>query len=829
MAGQMIRQASILIDRGIGEEVRLLEYFGDNPERRRYVGTVATAVRALLERSAELYESEQAALEDKIVTAEQREVQLAVEAQNASRQARSLIPFADYYRVLGTDPDTPARINLAEDVASALAPLDVARNPNRSFVELMLGKIYLARGGKEGRTKARDYYERAIAGTDNPVRLFDAYFGRTVVEALDGNAIEARTEYERFGSWLSDQPPESVPGRQPLLLVAGYRVAEANAVNAESADDRAEAEEESTRLLMTLVEEYEGYRPVVTGQLLARLKGNDELESLSPLLLDAIVDRGRQEAAKAAAAATEDAEATYDEETIRRAIAAAEELQTRLADGADVDATATARAVFLAALMRQTLGEQMEAVDLFLEYGEMPAADPDQRRGAYRRALGLIEEVRSSSDTNERTELAADEREAKLLPILIDEFGDVERAFDLAVRLQKQGDLEGAITYYGKVPDADPRLPTARQNQFLAVAEQVSQTAGDDPLYGDLVARAISQGEQALTTMDAAAAEASAKLAEVYRTRAADTRIALARLRLNERDEAQAAIDLLADLEQRVEGLPDARVILDDALPLRFQAQAAAGDVDGATADLLKLLDDSEPLRGFRYIEQFRTTLADAYDRAEARGDDEARRRLILTRAAVTPRLVEWIERSPDAEYRKYAYTFRTLDAETQYQAALEEPDADARERRLRTALERYEKLGEAENVDRFRQLIIGLTDDQRSQVAYDPEVLLNQARIFFELGEYADARQRLGRLLNDRTLGEPTRSEMSSGVTRIVPNDNYWEAQLRYIQTGLRGSGDEEDAVKLLRRLVALNGDAVGGTKWQDEFAELKRQHLSE
>ncbi|MEM7807820.1 MAG: hypothetical protein AAF561_06900, partial [Planctomycetota bacterium] len=282
VAGQMIRRASVLIDRGIGEEVRLLEYFGDNPERRRYVGTVATAVGKLLERSAELYIAEQLALEDKIVSAEQREVQLATQAQQAARQARSLIPFADYYRVLGTVPDTPDRINLAEDVADQLKPLDVPRNPNRAFVELMLGKIYLARGGKEGREQARDYYDRAIAGTTSPVRLFDAYFGRTVVEALDGNADAAQEQLSAFNSWFDAQSPETVPGRRPLLLVAGYRVAEANAANATSSEAREAAKAESTRFLMSLVDQFEGYRPVVTGQLLARIDADTDLSGLSP-------------------------------------------------------------------------------------------------------------------------------------------------------------------------------------------------------------------------------------------------------------------------------------------------------------------------------------------------------------------------------------------------------------------------------------------------------------------------------------------------------------------------------------------------------------------
>ena len=818
LAGQMLSQASVLIDRGIGEEVRLLEYFGDNPERRRYVGTVAEAVSKLLARSAELYEAEATRLANLVVRAGQPEQAQAAEAQRAARQAQSLVTFADYYRVLGTDPDLPQRINLAEDVAQRLASLNTPRNPSRGFVQLMLAKVNQARGNQAGREQAADYYGQAIESESDPTRLFDAYFGRAVATAQLGQADEAQQQLEAFEQWYSSQPAEALPGRDPLMLVAAYRVADATAQLAATASAKESADERATRLLVELVEKHEEYRPIVTGQLLARV-GEDEggeIGELSPLVLDAIVDKGRAEAASIAAGEEGDRLA------IERGVEAARELARRAEAGEEgVDQRAAARNVFLAALMTRTLGDDLAAAELFVRYGDLPAAEPDRRLSSYRQAMAIVDQA-TMGEADTDADVRADAVEAAALPVLVNDFNELQFAFDLANRRHRAGELDAAIETYGLVPTDDPRQPSAERLHFLAMAELASQPDAE----AGLVSEAVDQGEAAVAANERAAADASGEVADAYKLAVAETKVALARLSLTELGDGERASRYLSGIEQQVAGIKDARGVLEDALPLRFQAQATAGDVDGATADLLALLERSDPLTGFRYIEQFRQTLANAYDAAVRRGDEDQRRSLTLTRAAVTPRLVDWIEGSDDPQYRKYAYTFRTLDAETQVQAAREETDETRREERLRVALDRYRQLAEAEQVRQFRNLIEGVTDEQRETVQYDPNVLLNQARIHFELGEYEQARNLLGRLLSDRTLGDPTRLEETDGVTREMPNDDFWEAQLRYAQASLRADpANEADVRKLVQRLYALNGDALGGTRWADDFAALRQE----
>ena len=829
MAGQMLSQARVLIDRGIGEEVKLLEYFGDNAERRRYVGQAADAIAKLLARSADLYEAEASRLEAKIERAGQPEIALAVEASNAAAQARSLIIIADYYRVLGTDPDVPQRINLADEVASRLEPLDTPRNPSRSFVQLLLGKVTHAKRNKAGREAAQQYFEEAIAAEQDQDRLFDAYFGRSVVEAELGDADAAAAQLERFGTWYAGQPEEMKQSRDPLMLIAAFRVAEANAVNAPTDAARQEADAEATRLLVQLVEKFEGYRPVVTAQLMGRIGDGEgqELADLSPLLLDAVVDKGRVEAGKLASG--EDA----DRAVVEKGVEAARELLKRAGEsGGEIDASTVARNTFLAALMTQTLGDEVGAAELFVDYAKLPGGEADRRLSSLRQAMAMVDADKSAAEGEVSTRFDAVAAEA--LPLLVEEFEDNSFAFDLANRMHRNatGDAETlveAIGFYAQVPLDDPRRPSAERLRFLAMADRASKLDADAPTYRQALGEALDQGQKALEADRGAAERASSdQVRAAYEQAVAETRVSLARLSLNELGDPARATQILTGIEASLANLDEANRerVLSNALPLRFQAQAASGDVDGSTADLLALLDRTDAERGITYIQEFRTTLSRAYDAAEARGDDEAKRSVTLTRAAVTPRLVDWIEGTDNPEYRKYAYFFRTLDAETQYQAAREETDADAREQRLRTALDRYRQLGEAESLRQYKQLVKGVDEVERAKIAYDPVVVLNEARILFELGDFEPARNLFGRLLGDRALGDATVRVFVDGIERTEPNDDFWEAQLRYAQASLKvDPASKPEIRRIIGRLFAFNGDTVGGRRFKEEFEALRAE----
>ena len=827
-ADLLMAQSQTLIDQGVGQEVRLLEYFGDNAERRRYVGAVAEAVGGMLRRAAELYDAAAEEIAGAVMTATDPRIAEAKRYQGRAQQANQLALFADYYRLLALDPSDPERINLGDRLVAQVRPLDREGNPQRAFVRQFLGKLALARGGKEGRELARTAFEGAIADAGDDAQAFDSYFGRTAVEAASGEVEASREQLDRFRSWF-DRNEANLAGREPLMLVAGYRVEEAASNALTDAAAREAAEDGATAYLTQLVEEYDGYRPVVTGQLLARVDAGTDLSTLPPLLLDAVVDRGRSEAAKLAAnaEAADDPNRSAepaDPALVAQGIAAARELLARReARPEEVDPQVASRNAFVLAAMLQVSGEPLEAAEAYLSFGDMAGVRQEQRLSAYRRALGIVDQVRRDSP-EEGQIVRADEIEAGLLPTLVDEFGDARRAFDLANRLHRMNRLEEAAEYYAKVPADDPRRPEAQFLRTVADAARAAELPPDSPVRATLLNELPQLGDDAVAALQDAAESAPADRAQAYRQRALQLRVTLARLALDA-DDPQRALALLGDVERQAEGVEGGGSIVREALPLRFQATAAAGEIDRATADLLAILEGSDSQRGLAFIGQFRQTLDAAFDRAAVRGDRGQMRRVMETRAAVTPRLVEWIGASDDPNYRRYAYNFARDDAKTQLDAALLTDDEGARRGRLEQAVAALREVAAPEGVRQYRALLEGLTDEQREQVTYDREVVLNLGRAYFELGDYEEARSRFARLLADRALGEATRTVVEGGVERTVPNDDFWEAQLRYLQSTLRGGGDREAMAGQLRRLYVIHGEAVGGRRWRREYGRLREE----
>jgi hypothetical protein len=826
----LLASARLLTSQAIDQEVRLIEYFGDDAGRRRFLQPVADAVANMLTRAQELLVAEGQRLEMEVQSVNDPRLPRISALNRQAREAAGLAVMARYHRLLGTDPDAQDRRTQAAALAQELAPFAVDRNPNRVVVLHLLGKIHQAHGGETGRENARQAYQQVIVAGDDPIRIFDAYFGNTVVAAEEGDAEAAQTQREQFEAWFASQQDNGqgpLAGREPLMLVLRYRIADALSRTAATEAEREAAAGEAIATLTDLVAQYEAFRPIVTEVLLAQI-GTDadaDLEGLPTLVLDSIVDAGRGEAARSLQDG--DGGPPMDEESVRRAVDAAALLYERLqAGGEDTPpASLVAKNTFNRGLMLQVLGDDQAAADAYLQFGDIEGVDPDRRLAAYQRALGIVDDLKRDAAADSDEAIAADAIEARLLPILVDEYNDVSRAFDLASRLHRNNELAEASRYYQMVPADDPRRPDANRLLFLA-RYGVLQQADDAADRRGLVAEVARLGEAAVQSLQQAAAAATRpELERAYRGREAQVRIDLASLELAERDDPAAAMTLLQDLEERVAGLDNADSLVAQAMPLRFQATAAAGDVDAATQDLLALLDQSDAEQGFRFISQFQLTLNRAYERADRRGDVAGRRQVTETRAAVTPKLVDWIENVADADFRKYAYTFRRLDAETQLQAAAE-LEGDARTARLEAARDRLLELQSAENLEQWRDLL-ELDDAQRQQARFDPKVRMNLGRAYYLLGDYGQARQEFGRLLQAEALGGPVVASQDPGVGQLVPNEDYWEAQLRFVQSGIEVGAPRDTLRGHVERLQILYGTAFAENRFAEEFATL-RQELS-
>ena len=814
----LLSQARLLIDQGVNEEVRLLEYFGENPDRRRYVRQVATAVTKMLEASATYYDEVADNYEDQISSAnDTRNIQLSQAARLAASQSRDGSVFAEYYLVLSLDPDDPERINLAEKILEQVSGADRDDNPRRAFVQLYLGKTALARGGEQGLTKAAEYFQKVLDGSDVAGELFDARFFLAIVDAKRRNIESARQRLADLQSWFTQQ---QLPGHDALLKVLEFRVADAASMAATSGQDKQAASDEARAALVELANNFEGYRAVVTDQLLSRVDDSSELGEMSPLLLDALVDQGRGEAAKLTGD-DEQARASVDRDKISRGIDAAREIIRRAeAGGGDVTPELIARNAFLLGLMLQLMDRPQEAAEAFLMYGELPGAQPEQTRQAYRRALGIVEELKAGGSASNPD---IDAIEAKLLPVLVEQMGDTSRAFDLANRLHRTGDLENAAKYYAMVSADDPRKADAVYLRFLAEAGRIAAMESDSQVRARLVAELPEIGQNTVAQLTEAMNAASGPAKSAYRERLARVNVALARFYLTERNDGDTALGLLGDIEQQVAGLDAAESILGDGLPLRFQATAAKGDIDAATADLLALLERSNAQRGLAFISDFRETLNRAYRAAEVRQDEAAMLRVMQTRAQVTPKLVEWIDASDDPEYRRYAYNFRRFDAETQLQEAEMIRDPAQKATELREAKAAYEELAKPANVELYRELLPDtLTPAQRESITYDRQVIFALGEIAYQLDDFTEARSRFARLLADRAMGEATVVREVNGVSQAVPNEDFWATHLRFMQSNLKLGNATEQMRRHYKQLQVIHGDAMGGQKYKTEYTQL-------
>ena len=830
----LFEQAQLLISRGVDEEARLLEYFGDNPQVRQYLLPVTKGVIAMLQRAIELFQAQADEIGNRIVGPNDLASRQWQQADAATQRARDYRAFADYYLVLGLDPTDPTRLQVADALIEKVQPADNDQNPRRTFVQGYLGKVALARGNDQGLQLARQYLEAVLAASSDVKELFDAHYFRTVVEIEDRNFEEARNQFQRFVAWFAAQ---EMPERKPLTLVLEYRLADAESQYGPT-EGRAAAASRAAKLVVELVEQHEEYRGIVTQQLLSRVEAGSDLAVMPPLLLDAVVDRGRTEAALLAQQKTRiDAGLSTapsqgrvaDVAIIEQGIAAAEELLRRAEKGdPEANPTMVARNAFLRGLMLDILDRKLEAAEAFVDFDKVAGADTQQRIAALRRALGIVEELRPQSQG--ATLARVDALEGRLLPLLVGPpVNDKSRAFELANRLHRLGELEGASSYYKQVPPGDPRSLDAAYLLVVAENTRLIEMSPTSPRRATAALELPRLAQRCLEQLQAAMQQAEGAARDAYRERVARVKVILARLALLEARDPNAALPWLRDIENDVQGLSDGEEILAAALPLRFQATAVAGNIEQATQDLLSLLERSDARRGLSYIGQFRDSINRAMADAEMRGDSLARWQLVQTRAAVTPRLVEWIEQKNDPEFAKYAYNFRRFDAETQYQAAMMANDRDERNARLRKALDAYRILGSAENLGRYRELLETLTPEQRQAVAYDRDVVFAVANIHYELGEYSEARVFYGRLLADRAIGNATRTIEMDGIMRTVPNDAFWELQLKWIRTNMALGNPPEPLRQQMRNLIAVYGDSLGGNAWQSAFVTLKAELLGQ
>ena len=246
----------------------------------------------------------------------------------------------------------------------------------------------------------------------------------------------------------------------------------------------------------------------------------------------------------------------------------------------------------------------------------------------------------------------------RFLPVAIDPpFNHREFAMQYAAILFTEKKWDQAIKYYQLVPDTeDPtRLLTARYGQLVAIKNLVEESPNlsqDKKLaFTDQIQTLAAQIKDVAnkliqsSTSDTQKQQAKSTLAHMSLVAADITR--------RQQNDPQKVLDLLNGFEDSVQGLPDAKSLLNGALFLRVQAYMQLGRNNDATSTLVKFLDSTGQNEGAQTVHDLLETLNTDLDHARAAGDTNLMRQLAANRAMLSGFLVKWAQSSTEAAHSR--------------------------------------------------------------------------------------------------------------------------------------------------------------------------------
>ena len=812
----LMEQASLLIQKGLQSDVQRLEYWGPSEAVQGRLRPVVEAVLKLLDKTDDVAGKRAAAAAERIKGPGDKANIAAYDGMNGLAQMAGYTrDIVGYYLALATDPADPARAAAAKASIDDLKQYDTDDNPDRNFVRTVLGKLQMATRAPDGFDAARKQFDAVINQPGTPPNAgvqFDARFNRAVVEILAGDPDAARRQYDAFSQWLGENLPDD-KAAAAVGQILDYRILSAQAARATDEADRSAANAKATAVLLDLIQKRPDLQDVIYEQLLPKIGDTADLAALDPLLLKALMGQGQREYFKP--------DGRADRDKLARAVAAAEELERR--GDAKAGPQAVADAAFLAPFLLQKLDKPVEAAGAYLDYVQKYAkADPPKATTALNNAQVLVGKLREKQESDPPV-VALYER---LLPLAVDApFDRKNLAFAWAYRLKQLGKPAEAAKYFAEVPQADPNYQTAQFFRTITLAGSlVDLPKGSDQRKAALAeVQRLADAVRAGAEREVAAAS-DPKQKQALRSRLVGITLLAADLARREQDDPARAVELLNGFEDQVADLPNAVDLVAEASLVRVQSLIALGRNDEATAALKTLLDRAQGRQALNIVIQLLDKLTKEYEAATARGDTVAMGELAMNRATLTPFLVDWAKSSKDAETQKLVYRYSVADAETQRMAANLASDP-AKQKALReAALARFRSL---ESQASFNQYQEGLPAAQRLTVKYDPVVNLNIARLEYDLGEFADARNRLANLLRDKTVGNAVIRETEDGQLSERDNNLYWEAVLKFIRSNLKTDTAVPEMKAFLRRQYVLWGGRVGGTLYKKEYAALRQEIL--
>ena len=819
------QDAGMLLENGVLPDATLLERWGESPSTQARLRPVADAVYKMLGQASKEAANQAQALSSRITPANQTTVGAQWQKlDQMSQMAQYSQNMMVYYLVLALPKEQ--RSAVAKPAIKYLAQFDNPESGVQPRVRLMLGKLDLALGQYEPAIKLLDSVakaEKEVQPGPDPSMQYEARYTVVIARMLSGNPQEAQKELEGLLAWQQGAMPKDADSQKLLsanAAVLQYRIDLALADNTADATARKNLEAAARDVLLKLSNEQPQYRGLIFQQLVERLPKDLPVAQMDPLLLQGLMAKARSEASRMSGA---------NPDVLQRGVDAAEEVLRRK-DAPGVTVQMRDEATKLIPFALEAMGRKVEAALAYLQYAQQNAtAHPQTAEAALDDAGRLTFDLRKTNPDDPRVVDLYD----KFLPTAINPpFNRTALAYFYAQRLRLEKNPREAIRYFRTVARSDKNYPSAQYFAMRCLQEML-----DDPqlppsqratLTNELLQQVRQVREQYTGSKDPSSIERSdlATLAESK----VHLRAAIGAAPEFARTEAQKAIAALNGFDQSVQGTPDQKALLSDALLTRVNAYMTLGDLKQATAMLVTLLNQSGGAEGADYVKGLLERLDTSLKQAEAQGKTDEMRSIAQSEAELSGFLVQWARKNPDERIRNFTYKYMVFDAGTKRLAGTLATDPAARGRLLDEAASAYKLLKQPQYVKMYQATLPKdkVDDGSIDPNQPDPSVQLGIALTDFELKNYKEASELLGDLLNNGKLGGPTMpAKEAGGDNTKLDNDVYWEATYKLYRSNIELAKGTDDAA-LAGTKQGLKGLLIRGgipARWQDKFESLRKQ----
>jgi len=839
---EMLNLAASLTLKGAARPLNLLEYWGEEPRTQAELRPIAEAVVKLYQAGVAAAEEKRRRIEAQITAANQAAMaKVWQDAENLVVRGRYNLGCAYYPLALSIDRADPKRV---EACRAGMEILREYENPDYEIVpaaKIMLAKLSMTLGTKEGIAEARQKLQEAIREKSaNWAQQFEARYFMAVADLLERDPAAARkalAELEKFTRGSQAPSEDALKGATAAVEMLRFRIhsVEEDAASALAAarpagsKERKEAEaaaRAANAAALKVLQDLQKARPdlssIINQQMIARLPEQPDVKELNAVLLQAMVARAFDEVRRPP-------EQKADAKVLNQGILAAEELVRRATAGRDGLALKDADEPALAlGFFHERLNNDVLAAHAFLTHLEkFPTSQ--FRNEAYQSARAAVYRLMTTraADPDTRSTYERFLSIATAPPLSQAEFyfeyGDlllkrVVNMIDAGGMTQEQKkkaieDLVRAIALFQRVPDPSRKV-YARFREMVAL-DAVIDLAPDAPNKDQYVQRIRTLAGELMKLIDEqSAATTDQNVKDNLRMHRVRAILLVADLAKHDRNMLEQSVQMTADAEKLVQGMPNADALLAGILYNRVNALLALGRTDEALGSLRKFVEKYPGEQGLEIIIRMIEALRKEFDQARDHNNEARMDELAGHIARVSRYLVETVEQSKDPKIRDLLPRYRMFEASSHKIAGDREKDPEKKKEHYRTAMNTYSQLlKEAKDEKLIRSLKLAI------------------ALLQYDIGDYMPAQQTFGELVS--LVGKPYLPGENPGEPP-VPNRQYWEIMYKLLRSvaelcKARAAGFDERALEdvktKLKQLYIVHGLEPGGPVWGPRFDELRRE----